>query len=97
MANITKQELVNRITQIHLTRSGMTKKVIQAFLDEIINELANGNRLEFRDFGVFETKSRPARSASSCWRRGDSSRAACVSSRSNTAMAPRVLGISTRG
>lgn len=61
MANITKQELVNRITQILLTRSGMTKKVIQAFLDEIVNELAKGNRLEFRDFGVFETKTRAAR------------------------------------
>ena len=63
MANITKQELVNRITQIHQTRSGMTKKVIQAFLDEIIDELAKGNRLEFREFGVFETKTRAAREA----------------------------------
>jgi integration host factor subunit beta len=41
----------------------MTKKVIQAFLDEIIDELAKGNRLEFREFGVFETKTRAAREA----------------------------------
>ena len=63
MANITKYELVNRIAQIHQTRSVITKKVVQAFLDEIVNELAKGNRLEFRDFGVFETKTRAAREA----------------------------------
>jgi nucleoid DNA-binding protein len=39
------------------------KKVVQQFLDEIINELGQGNRLEFRDFGVFETKVRKARKA----------------------------------
>ena len=63
MANITKLELVDRIARIHQVRSGMTKEVIQAFLDEIINELAKGNRLEFREFGVFETKMRAAREA----------------------------------
>ena len=39
------------------------KKVVQQFLDEIVNELGKGNRLEFRDFGVFETKIRKARKA----------------------------------
>ena len=63
MANITKLELVDRIARIHQVRSGMTKKVIQAFLDEIIDELAKGNRLEFREFGVFEPKTRAARGA----------------------------------
>ncbi|MFH0946405.1 MAG: HU family DNA-binding protein, partial [Planctomycetota bacterium] len=38
-------------------------EIIQHFLDEIINELSNGNRLEFRDFGVFEVKFRKARRA----------------------------------
>jgi len=28
----------------------------EIFLDEIISDSARGNRLEFRDFGVFETK-----------------------------------------
>ena len=41
----------------------MVKKVIQTFLDQIIDELGSGNRLEFRDFGVFETKQRAARIA----------------------------------
>ena len=63
MANITKKELIDRIAQIHQVQSATTRRVIQAFLDEVINELANGHRLEFRDFGVFETKTRAAREA----------------------------------
>jgi len=39
------------------------KAIINSFLDEIISELAKGNRLEFRDFGVFETAMRAARVA----------------------------------
>ena len=41
----------------------MTKEVIQMFLDQIIDELVKGNRLEFRDFGVFETRKRAGRMA----------------------------------
>ena len=33
------------------------------FFDEIVSELAQGNRLEFRDFGVFEIKATSARTA----------------------------------
>ncbi len=40
-----------------------TKKAIQEFLDQVIIELKKGNRLEFRDFGVFEVKERAARLA----------------------------------
>jgi len=39
------------------------KSIIQAFLDEITRELSENNRLEFRDFGVFETRTRAARVA----------------------------------
>jgi len=60
---ITKKELVNRIAD----RSGQTKvivkEILQYFLDEIIHELAQGNRLEFREFGVFEVRERAARKA----------------------------------
>jgi integration host factor subunit beta len=63
MATITKKELVNRIAE----RTGQTKvvakEILQMFLDEVIRELAQGNRLEFRDFGVFEVKPRRARRA----------------------------------
>ncbi len=37
--------------------------MIQCFLDEIISELAKDNRLEFRDFGVFEVREQAARTA----------------------------------
>ena len=63
MATITKKELIDRIADGTGHRRVQVKKVVQQFLDEIINELGNGNRLEFRDFGVFETKVRKARKA----------------------------------
>jgi len=63
MATITKKELVNRIAERTGQTKVITKEIIQLFLDEIINELASGNRLEFREFGVFEVKPRKARRA----------------------------------
>src|SRR5580658_4622299 len=63
MSTITKKELIDRISDSTNGRRVQVKKVIQQFLDEIVNELGRGNRLEFRDFGVFETKLRKARKA----------------------------------
>ncbi len=63
MVTITKKELVNRIADRTGQTKVVTKEIIQHFLDEIITELSQGNRLEFRDFGVFEVKSRKARRA----------------------------------
>ena len=63
MATITKKELIDRIAESSNSRRVLVKKVVQQFLDEIVAELGRGNRLEFRDFGVFETKLRKARKA----------------------------------
>jgi len=63
MPTITKKEVIDRIAENTNTRRAVVKPVIQSFLDEIIDELAKNNRLEFRDFGVFETKMRAARKA----------------------------------
>ena len=63
MSTITKKELIDRISKNTNSRQVVVKPVIQSFLDEITSELAKGNRLEFRDFGVFETRTRPARRA----------------------------------
>src|SRR5271163_4885862 len=63
MATITKKELIDRIADNATQRRVQVKRVVQQFLDEIVNELGKGNRLEFRDFGVFETKVRKARKA----------------------------------
>jgi integration host factor subunit beta len=63
MATITKKDLVNRISDLTRQTKMVTKDVIQSFLDEIVRELSKGNRLEFREFGVFEIKERAARKA----------------------------------
>ena len=60
---ITKKELVNRIADSTKQTKVVVKEIVQRFLDEVIAELAAGNRLEFRDFGVFEVKGRAARRA----------------------------------
>jgi len=63
MSTITKKELIDRIADSTSHRRVQVKRIVQQFLDEIITELGKGNRLEFRDFGVFETKLRKARRA----------------------------------
>src|SRR3954453_23366492 len=63
MATITKKELIDRIADTTNTRRVQVKKIVQQFLDQIVAELGKGNRLEFRDFGVFESKIRKARKA----------------------------------
>jgi integration host factor subunit beta len=63
MGTITKKELIDRIAGVTRQPRVQVKRVVQQFLDEIIAELAKGNRLEFRDFGVFECKVRKARRA----------------------------------
>lgn len=63
MATITKKELVDQIADSHSCKRVLVKRIIQSFLDAIIEELGKGNRLEFRDFGVFESKVRAARIA----------------------------------
>jgi integration host factor subunit beta len=63
MATITKKELIDQISEKSGTKRVVVKRIIQTFLDDIVEELGRDNRLEFRDFGVFETKRRAARVA----------------------------------
>lgn len=63
MPTITKKELIDRIADSSDQKRTLVKQVVQQFLDEIVDELSRGNRLEFRDFGVFETRVRKARRA----------------------------------
>ena len=63
MSTITKKELISRIAERTQAKRVLVKRIIQTFLDEIISELCESNRLEFRDFGVFETRTRAARVA----------------------------------
>ena len=63
MPTRTKKDFVDRIAETTQCKSVVVKMVVQQFLDEIVSELANNNRLEFRDFGVFEVRERAARAA----------------------------------
>jgi integration host factor subunit beta len=63
MSTITKKELIDRIADVTQAKRVIVKRIVQSFLDEIMSELNNNNRLEFRDFGVFETRTRIARVA----------------------------------
>jgi integration host factor subunit beta len=63
MTTITKKELIDRIAKSTQAKRVTVKRIIQVFLDEMVEELSRGNRLEFRDFGVFETRTRASRVA----------------------------------
>jgi nucleoid DNA-binding protein len=58
---LTKKDLVTRIRD----ESGLTQiqvfDLVQQILDHIADALAKGDRVEFRNFGIFEVKIRKAR------------------------------------
>lgn len=54
----TKKKLINFISQDKGIHPNDVRHVIQAFLDKIIDCLSEGERLEFREFGVFEVVER---------------------------------------
>lgn len=60
---IAKRTVAERIADRLGIGQAVALQVVQAFLDEMVVELAAGNRLEFRDFGVFETVERKPRTA----------------------------------
>ena len=63
MATTTKKDLIDRIADQTGQRRTTVKRAVQCFLDDVIDELKRGNRLEFRDFGVFEIRHRAPRVA----------------------------------
>ena len=54
MATITKKKLIQVISQNRGVHPNDVRNVIQSFLDAMTEYLSRGDRLEFRDFGVFE-------------------------------------------
>ena len=54
MATITKKKLIQDISQARGLHPNDVRGVIQSFLDSMTEYLSHGDRLEFRDFGVFE-------------------------------------------
>ncbi len=58
MATVTKKKLIQNISQTRGMHPNDVRNVIQAFLDAMTDTLSQGDRLEFRDFGVFEVVER---------------------------------------
>lgn len=51
---VTKKDLVTLISQEKNIHPNEVRHIIQAFLDKIMETLAKGDRLEFREFGIFD-------------------------------------------
>ncbi len=58
MTTVTKKSLVHKIARSRGMHPNEVREILQSFLDEMTNALAEGSRLEFRDFGVFEVVQR---------------------------------------
>lgn len=58
MATVTKKKLIQSISHHKGLHPNDVRNVIQAFLDAMTDSLSAGDRLEFRDFGVFEVVER---------------------------------------
>ncbi|MBX3470559.1 MAG: integration host factor subunit beta [Planctomycetes bacterium] len=63
MATISKKEIVKTVSERHGLTTTQTGQLVQVFMDQIIDELSRGNRIEFREFGIFELKRRKPRTA----------------------------------
>ena len=60
---MTKKEIVRRISEELGIKQTDTKEVVQRTFDAIIEALATEQRVELRNFGVLEVKTRAARKA----------------------------------
>lgn len=58
MGTITKKDLIQSIAQRRGMHPNDVRNIVQAFLEEMTETLSGGDRLEFRDFGVFEVVER---------------------------------------
>lgn len=63
MGTTTKKDLIDQIAEETNQKRSTVRRTVQCFLDKVISELSEGNRLEFRDFGVFEIRERAPRIA----------------------------------
>ena len=61
--SLTKKEIVRSISEeTGLTQSAI-REIVQKTFDSVLDSLANGQRVELRNFGVFDLKVRAARQA----------------------------------
>lgn len=58
---MTKKDIVVRISDETGVKQTDVKKVVQKYLDHVIDSLAKGETVELRNFGVFKVKTRKGR------------------------------------
>jgi len=63
MSNVTKKDFIDRIVLETGVKRPIVRLVVTRLLDAIVVKLAEGSRIELRDFGVFEVKHRAPRLA----------------------------------
>lgn len=60
---MTKKEIIKQLAERWNLSQTETKNIVQGTFDTIIDVVATAGRIELRNFGVFEVKSRAARKA----------------------------------
>jgi DNA-binding protein HU-beta/integration host factor subunit beta len=63
MANVTKKDLVEKISDATGLTQVDTKIVVESFLDAVAQALQGGSNIEIRGFGRFKIKEKKARIA----------------------------------
>ncbi len=63
MSNVTKKDLVEKISEKTGLTQVDTKIVIESFLDSVSKALQTGSNIEIRGFGRFKIKEKKARTA----------------------------------
>ena len=63
MSTLTKKDFVDSVASATGLDREQVRHTLQVFLEHVTARLANGERIEFRDFGVFEVRQRAARTA----------------------------------
>lgn len=58
---MTKKDIVVRISDETGVKQMDVKKVVQKYIDYVIDSLAKGETVELRNFGVFKVKTRKGR------------------------------------
>lgn len=58
---MTKKEIVSKVSELTGLKQTDVKNAVQKTLDIIIESLVIGEKVEFRNFGIFKVKSRKAR------------------------------------
>lgn len=60
---MTKRDIVRQIAKELKVDQMIAKKIVQRYMDVILDTLKTTGRIELRNFGVFEVKMRAARKA----------------------------------